>query len=86
LHWLAHANARKSRPYRHGDLAAKQALQASVDSIEHGSFLQHGTLEMMKAGSTYFLRALFTVECVTSGRMQLPPEVTAKVQAARAVH
>ena len=35
----AHAWGRKVAAHSHGDLAAKQAVEAGVDSIEHGSFL-----------------------------------------------
>ena len=34
----AHAWRRKAAAHAHGDLAAKQAVEAGVDSIEHGSF------------------------------------------------
>jgi imidazolonepropionase-like amidohydrolase len=36
----AHAWGRKVAAHSHGDLAAKLAVEAGVDSIEHGSFLQ----------------------------------------------
>ena len=35
----AHAWKRKVAAHAHGDLAAKLAIEAGVDSIEHGSFL-----------------------------------------------
>ena len=35
----AHAWKRKVAAHSHGDLAAKLAVEAGVDSIEHGSFL-----------------------------------------------
>jgi len=40
----AHAWRRKVAAHSHGDLAARQAIEAGVDSIEHGSFLtaNHG--------------------------------------------
>ena len=36
----AHAWKRKVAAHAHGDLAAKLAVEAGVDSIEHGSFLK----------------------------------------------
>src|SRR3546814_11438770 len=39
----AHAWGRKVAAHSHGDLAARQAIEAGVDSIEHGSFLQPDT-------------------------------------------
>jgi imidazolonepropionase-like amidohydrolase len=82
----AHRLRKKVAVHCHGDQAAKEAIQAGVDSIEHGSFLQHDTLEVMKAKGTYLVPTLFTVEWVTSGQTQLPPEVEAKAHAARASH
>lgn len=71
----AHRLRKKVAVHCHGDQAAKEAIQAGVDSIEHGSFLQDDTLELMKAKGTYLVPTLFTVEWVASGRMQPPPEV-----------
>jgi imidazolonepropionase-like amidohydrolase len=70
----------------HGDQAAKEAIQAGVDSIEHGSFLEDDTLELMKAKGVYLVPTLFAGEWVASGQMQLPPEVEAKALAAKASH
>src|SRR5205814_8741089 len=56
-HWF-----RKVAAHCHGDLAAKMAIQAGVDSIEHGSFLQPDTLEMMKAKGVYLVPTLSPVE------------------------
>ena len=44
----AHAWGRKVAAHSHGDVAARQAIEAGVDSIEHGSFLQPATLQLMK--------------------------------------
>jgi imidazolonepropionase-like amidohydrolase len=43
----AHAWGRKVAAHCHGDAAAKMAIKAGVDSIEHGSFLKPDTLETM---------------------------------------
>jgi imidazolonepropionase-like amidohydrolase len=43
----AHAWGRKVAAHSHGDLAARQAVAAGVDSIEHGSFLTPATLALM---------------------------------------
>jgi len=37
----------------HGDQAAKEAIEAGVDSIEHGSFMKPETLTLMKNKGTY---------------------------------
>jgi imidazolonepropionase-like amidohydrolase len=70
----------------HGNQAAKEAIQAGVDSIEHGSFLEDDTLELMKTKGVYLVPTLFAGEWVASGIMQLPAEVEAKALAAKASH
>src|SRR5258706_201042 len=45
----AHAWNRKVAAHCHGDRAAKIAISAGVDSIEHGTFLQDDTLQEMQA-------------------------------------
>ena len=45
----AHNWNRKVAAHCHGDTAARLAIAAGVDSIEHGSFLTEDTLKMMKA-------------------------------------
>jgi imidazolonepropionase-like amidohydrolase len=82
----AHRLRKKVAVHCHGDQAAKEAIQAGVDSIEHGSFLEDDTLELMKAKGVYLVPTLFAGEWVASGRMQLPPEVEAKALAAKASH
>ena len=49
----AHAWGRKVAAHCHGDAAAKMAIQAGVDSIEHGTFLKDDTLKMMKDKGVY---------------------------------
>src|SRR3546814_19425525 len=44
----AHAWGSKVAAHSHDDLAARQANEAGVDSIEHGSFLQPATPRVMK--------------------------------------
>src|SRR3546814_6786583 len=51
----AHAWGRKVAAHSHGDLAARQAIEAGVDSIEHGSFLQPDTLRLMKQKGVYLV-------------------------------
>jgi imidazolonepropionase-like amidohydrolase len=41
----AHKWKRKVAAHAHGDLAAKLAVEAGIDSIEHGSFLTEATLK-----------------------------------------
>ena len=51
----AHAWKRKVAAHSHGDLAAKLAVEAGVDSIEHGSFLTEATLRLMKQKGVYLV-------------------------------
>ena len=44
----AHAWGRKVAAHAHGDKAARMAVNAGVDSIEHGSFIEDDTLRLMK--------------------------------------
>src|SRR5215469_12187307 len=78
----AHRLRKKVAVHCHGDQAAKEAIQAGVDSIEHGAFLQDDTLESMRATGTYLVATLFASEWAASGQMKLPPEVNSKAQAA----
>jgi imidazolonepropionase-like amidohydrolase len=55
----AHAWSRKVAAHCHGDRAAKMAIAAGVDSIEHGSFLQDDTLLEMKKKHVYLVATLF---------------------------
>jgi imidazolonepropionase-like amidohydrolase len=55
----AHAWHRKVAAHCHGDLAAKMAIQAGVDSIEHGTFLSDDTLRSMKDKGVYLVPTLF---------------------------
>ena len=55
----AHSWNRKVAAHCHGDRAAKMAIAAGVDSIEHGSFLKDDTLQEMKKKHVYLVATLF---------------------------
>ena len=78
----AHAWKRKVAAHCHGDRAAKMAIEAGVDSIEHGSFLQDDTLQEMKKKHVYLVATLFAGAWVGEHGGELPPEIAAKAQAA----
>ena len=82
----SHRLRKKVAVHCHGDQAAKEAIHAGVDSIEHGAFLQDDTLESMRATGTYLVATLFASEWAASGQMKVPPEVNSKAQAAKASH
>jgi imidazolonepropionase-like amidohydrolase len=78
----AHRLKRKTAAHAHGDLAARSAVKAGIDSIEHGSFLTDETLQLMKTKGTYLVPTLLAGE-YTGGKIQkFPPEIAAKAKAA----
>jgi len=82
----AHRLRKRVAVHCHGDSAAKEAIVAGVESIEHGSFLQDDTLSAMKSKGTYLVPTLFALEWLTGGRTRLPPAVKTKALAAKASH
>jgi imidazolonepropionase-like amidohydrolase len=82
----AHAWSRKVAAHCHGDLAAKMAIAAGVDSIEHGSFLKDDTLLEMKKKHVYLVPTSFALEWTMQHVDHYPPVIAAKVRAASAGH
>jgi imidazolonepropionase-like amidohydrolase len=56
----AHRLGKKAAAHCHGDAAAKVAIAAGVDSIEHGTFLKPDTLALMKKAGTWLEPTLMT--------------------------
>jgi imidazolonepropionase-like amidohydrolase len=82
----AHAWGRKVAAHSHGDLAARQAVEAGVDSIEHGSFLQAATLQLMKQRGVYLVPTRLALVWTTGHLETYPPKIAAKARAAGAAH
>jgi imidazolonepropionase-like amidohydrolase len=80
----AHAWNRKVAAHCHGDKAAKMAIAAGVDSIEHGSFLKDDTLQEMKKKHVYLVATLFAGYWVGQRLDQFPPAIAEKARAAAA--
>jgi len=80
----AHAWKRKVAAHCHGDRAAKMAIAAGVDSIEHGSFLQDDTLLEMKKKHVYLVATLFAGVWVGEHLDTFPAPIAAKARAAAA--
>jgi imidazolonepropionase-like amidohydrolase len=78
----AHAWGRKVAAHCHGDRAAKMAISAGVDSIEHGSFLQDDTLLEMKKRHVYLVPTLSAAYWKSKSLDKLPPPVAVKARAA----
>ena len=60
----AHRLRKKVAAHCHGDRAAREAILAGVDSIEHGSFLSEETLSLMKDKGTYLVPTLLAGEWI----------------------
>jgi imidazolonepropionase-like amidohydrolase len=80
----AHRLRKKVACHCHGDSAAREAILAGVDSIEHGSFLSASTLELMKERGTYLVPTLMAPDSLMPNLAKLPPEIAAKARAANA--
>jgi len=78
----AHHWGRKVAAHCHGDTAARMAVQAGVDSIEHGSFMKPETLAMMKQHGTYLVPTLLAGDWVIKQIDKFPPAIAAKGRAA----
>src|SRR5580700_5335190 len=80
----AHAWGRKVAAHCHGDKAAKMAIAAGVDSIEHGSFLKDDTLQEMKRKHVYLVATIFAGAWVGEHLDRYPPAIAVKARAAAA--
>ncbi|HET7502319.1 MAG TPA: amidohydrolase family protein [Kofleriaceae bacterium] len=80
----AHALGRKTAAHAHGAEAAKRAVRAGIDSIEHGSFVDDEGLDLMKQKGTYFV---FTPVLCLNDRLKkagAPANIVEKANAATA--
>jgi imidazolonepropionase-like amidohydrolase len=82
----AHKWNRKVAAHCHGDKAARLAIDAGVDSIEHGSFLTEDTLKLMKSKGVYLVPTRMAVYWTNKNADQYPPNIAAKARAASAAH
>jgi imidazolonepropionase-like amidohydrolase len=83
----AHALRRKTAAHAHGNEGAKRAILAGIDSIEHGSFMQDETLDLMKQRGTYLVPTLIAGDSLREKidrGVYLPPAIIAKTRAALA--
>lgn len=82
----AHNWGRKVAAHAHGDTAARTAVEAGVDSIEHGSFLSEPTLRLMKAKGTYLVPTATALDWVRRNDSNYPPLIAEKARTAAAAH
>src|SRR5438046_9843415 len=80
----SHRLRKKVAVHCHGDQAAKEAIEAGVDSIEHGSFMKPETLTLMKNKGTYLTPTLMATEWIMSKHDNYPTALQAKARAAGA--
>src|SRR5881296_582166 len=80
----SHRLRRKVAVHCHGDQAAREAIEAGVDSIEHGSFMKPETLTRMKNKGTFLTPTLMATEWIMSKLENYPPALQAKAKAAAA--
>ncbi len=82
----AHAWNRKVAAHCHGDRAARMAVAAGVDSIEHGTFLQDDTMLEMRRKHVYLVPTMSASYWTTEKVESYPAVIAAKVRAAAAQH
>src|SRR5215475_12285232 len=80
----SHRLRRKVAVHCHGDQVAREAIEAGVDSIEHGSFMRPETLTMMKKKGTFLTPTLMASEWIMGKLQNYPPALQAKAKSATA--
>src|SRR5207248_519214 len=80
----SHRLRKKVAVHCHGDQAAREAIEAGVDSIEHGSFMKPETLSLMKNKGIFLTPTLMATEWILSKLDRYPPALQAKAKAAGA--
>jgi len=80
----AHRLRKKLAVHCHGDIAARDAINAGVDSIEHGSFMKKETLVLMKTKGTYLVPTLLATEYIMGKISSYPPAIQEKAKSAAA--
>src|SRR5438128_7830074 len=78
----SHRLRKKVAVHCQGDQAAHEAIEAGVDSIEHGSFMKPETLTMMKKRGTFLTPTLMASEWIMGKLDNYPPPLQAKAKAA----
>ena len=82
----SHRLGRRSAAHSHGAEAAKVAIRAHIDSIEHGSFLDEEAHRMMKEAGTWLVPTAMAGAYSSRSDRNYPPEIAAKAKAAFAAH
>src|SRR5437867_11879557 len=80
----SHRLLKKVAVHCHGDQAAREAIEAGVDSIEHGSFMKPETLTAMKKKGTFLTPTLMASEWIMGKLDNYPAALEANAKAAKA--
>lgn len=82
----AHELGRKTAAHSHAAAGTQAAVEAGVDSIEHGTFMDEETLALIKRKGTWVVPTMLAVGTVTQQAENgaLPPNVVPKVREAAA--
>ena len=78
----SHRLRKKVAVHCHGEQAAREAIEAGVDSIEHGSFMKPETLRLMKQKGTFLTPTLTASEYIMAKIDQYPAALQTKAKAA----
>src|SRR5438874_2047510 len=78
----SHRLRKKVAVHCHGAQAAREAIEAGVNSIEHGSFMKPETLAMMKKKGTYLTPTLMASEWIMGKLANYPAALQEKAKAA----
>jgi imidazolonepropionase-like amidohydrolase len=82
----AHRWGRKVAAHAHGDEAARLAVDAGIDSIEHGTFLSPETMRLMKQKGVYLVPTRMAAWWSSSHADGYPPPIAKKARAIGAAH
>jgi imidazolonepropionase-like amidohydrolase len=80
----SHRLRKKVAVHCHGDQAAREAIEAGVDSIEHGSFMKPETLTIMKKKGTFLTPTLLALDWIMKKIDNYPPALQLKAKEATA--
>ena len=82
----AHRWGRKVAAHSHGDEAARLAVEAGVDSIEHGTFLSADTMQLMKKKGVYLVPTRMAAWWSFQHADGYPPAIAKKARAIGDAH
>lgn len=67
--------------HAHGSAGMRRAVQAGVDSIEHGTFMTPDIMKLMKKNGTYFVPTISAGRWVADNADKYPPLIQPKARA-----